>query len=95
MNQTESAITPLLIGAAAVGAGRAVAPTMVERTFHMILTGTATVHIEVSNDPAQLVWASIGSATANAVLANFDAYKYVRANVTAYTSGTISVYMGT
>lgn len=96
MPLTSNATTPLLLAAAALGdTGRTVAPGVVARTFQSILTGTATVVIEVSNDPLQLTWFTLFTHTVNSAANSTSVYKYVRARVTAYTSGTITVYMAT
>lgn len=95
MNKTESAITPLLIDAAAITNGRSVTPDMLNRSFQAILTGTATALIQGSNDPAQAAWVTLSTITASGGFTSNDPYKYIRARVSDYTSGTVSVYMGT
>lgn len=103
----------LLNGASATGVGSSRHPFAKDKSFHAILTGTATVVVEGSNDPrvitdpANAVWISIRdtgsnvagppaiSFTATGGQSNNEPWKHVRANVTAFTSGTVSVFIGT
>ena len=85
-------VIKLLDGVTAVGAGTSYETA--EDTFSVQVEGItiATVSIEVSNDPTGTVWQAASSLTADGVASITGPYIKVRANVTAYTSGTISVY---
>lgn len=103
----------LLNAVAATGAGVAIHPFAKDKSFHAILTGTATVTVEGSNDPRVItnpsaaVWIAIRdtgsnvagppviSFTATGGQSNNEPWRHIRANVTVFTSGTVSVFMGT
>lgn len=53
---------------------------------------TATVHFEGSMD--DVTYVSLGNVTANGKIANDEPWKYVRARVSAWTSGTIKAQLG-
>lgn len=97
LNVTENAITPLLVEAAANGiTGRTHTPGVVDRTFQAIMTGTANIVVEATNDPTFGVWFTIFSTSTNgAGSTSAIPYKYIRARVNSYTSGLVSMYMGT
>lgn len=67
------------------------AHTVVKKNFEVTITGTATVVIEGCNDPSFASPATLGTLTATGYVQNEDAYKYVRARVSAYTSGSVKV----
>lgn len=88
MSQLSSAVT-ILSAVTATGAGTGYPIDGVP--FSVVVTGitTATVAIQGSVDGTNYV--TIGSAlTADGTGGATTPYKYVRANVTAYTSGTIT-----
>lgn len=70
------------------------------KTIQAILSGTATVVIEVSNDPlvettpASATWVTLITTSVSGGWVNNEPWKYWRARVSAYTSGTIAVYAG-
>ncbi|MCI0526209.1 MAG: hypothetical protein L0Y56_01965 [Nitrospira sp.] len=66
----------------------------VRKGFHIIITGTATVAIEASNNGTGFVIIS-PSVSANALIASNDVYKFYRANASAVTAGTVTVIMST
>lgn len=85
-------------------------PVSIYKTFQFIVTGVSTTIIEGSNDPrvatsnsSNAVWITLTdsitgspiSATASVGFENSFPWKYVRANNTSFTSGTVLVYMGT
>ncbi len=55
--------------------------------FQVTISNTATVQIYVSNDNTN--WVSVSSKTSSGVYENI-VWSYVKADVTAYTSGTIT-----
>ncbi len=55
--------------------------------FQVTISNTATVQIYVSNDNTN--WVSVSSKTSSGVYENI-VWPYVKADVTAYTSGTIT-----
>lgn len=83
----------LLTGATATGAG--IATSLDSGRFSVQIAGitTATVKVQVSNDGSN--WHDLATATADGIYSNADGcpYAYVRANVSAYTSGTINVIL--
>lgn len=87
------AVTKLLDAVTVAGPGASVEMKSVKKTFHIIITATASVTVEVSNDNVSFV-AIQPAVTATNILSSDDPWKYVRANVTAYTSGTVTVVMG-
>lgn len=66
----------------------------VRKGFHIIITGTATVSIEASNNGTDFITLP-PAVTASALIANNDVYKFYRANASAVTSGTVTVIMST
>jgi len=64
------------------------------RTIQVVITGTATVDIEVSNDGVNAIKIQTG-ITASGGYVDVDPWQYVRANVTSIASGTVSAIMGT
>lgn len=88
MSYITGIIDTLLSAVTATGASRS---TRVDQhKASLVVTGitTATVHLEGSADNTN--WVSLGSVTADGVVTKDNAVPYLRANVTAYTSGTIS-----
>lgn len=86
-------VTTLLKAVAVAGPGASVEMESVKKTFHVTITATASVAIEVSNDGVGFI-ALAPAVTATNILTSQDPWKYVRANVVSYTSGTITVLMG-
>lgn len=87
-----SETTTLLNAAAATGAGAASTFKALNITYQAVVTGTATVEVQGSNDGTN--WVQIANFTASGASTKADAFKYVRANVTAYTSGAVTVIAG-
>lgn len=85
----------LMAAKAATGAGASTPVRMIrdKRTFQVTIIGTATVAIEGSNDGNN--WVTLQSGVTSSSGFEDDApWNYVRANVTSYTSGTVTVVMG-
>ena len=87
--------TPLVLGQTAVGAGPATMVRNIDepRTFQVTITGVATVSVEASNDGVNFIPLQAG-ITVSAGYTDDGAWGYVRANVTSYTSGSVTVVMG-
>lgn len=83
-------VVTLLDGAEATGAGEWVTLPR-EKTITVEGISTATVDIEYRLN-GDVTEATLHSFTADGSQANSDVLPQVRANVSAYTSGTISVY---
>jgi hypothetical protein len=83
----------LLDAAAATGAGTAVGVVGDHLGFYISITNTATVKIETSPDGSTWMDTSITAKTASGYFALDEAHRYVRANVTAFTSGTVTVWL--
>ena len=76
------------------GNGPAVQANANVKVFQIVIGTTATVQIQGSLNGS--TWVNIGSAqTASAKISDSDPWKYVRAQCTAYTEGTITVDLGT
>lgn len=98
----------LLDAATATGAGTASELDALDHTYTAWLTsagGTATVDIEVTNDPraktdpSNAAWGtlatfSLSGASDDAAFKAEAKWRYVRANCTANSSATVSVRMG-
>ncbi len=82
-------VTTLLNAVTATTDGAALESTCRKKVFAISGITTATVKIQGSMD--NLTWHDIDSKTANAIVSNDDPWPYVRAIVSAYTSGTITV----
>ena len=77
----------LLNAVVATGASREVSPTSNQFTCQATISATSTITLEASLDGTN--WSTIGTAFTASGIASFDApYKFVRANCTAWTSGT-------
>jgi hypothetical protein len=84
----------LLNAAAATGAGSVVAEVNGDHLgFYFIITGTATGKIETSPDGTTWVDTSLTSKSASGYFALEEAHRYVRANVTAFTDGTVTMWL--
>lgn len=88
MAQLTAAIT-LLSAVGATGASKAIAPDGNQTAFQITGTFVATVDIEASLDGT--LWTVLSSKTAPALVSDSGNYKFYRANVSAFTSGTITV----
>lgn len=92
MLSPQGEVTTLLEAVTASGASDAVEDPPLHKILQVFGTFTATVELEGSMDNTN--WVSIGSITAPGKIANAESWKRVRANVTAYTSGTITAILG-
>lgn len=81
----------LLDGVSAVGAGESLQFDSRHATFDVAISGTATAELEVSWDGN--TWRDLpgSSKTATAQFSITEWYPYIRGNVTAYTSGTVTI----
>lgn len=85
----------LMAAQAATGAGPSIPVRMIrdKRTFQVSITGAAVVSIEGSNDGSN--WITLQGSISSSTGYEDDApWNYVRANVTSYTNGTVTVVMG-
>jgi hypothetical protein len=64
------------------------------RSVQVVITGTASVDIEASNDGVNAVPALQAGITASAGYVDSDPWLYIRANVKSISSGTVSVFVG-
>lgn len=80
---------------AATGAGASTPVRMIrdKRTFQVTINGIATVAIEGSNDGANWIMLQPG-ITSSTGYEDDAPWNFVRANVTSYTSGSVTVVMG-
>lgn len=85
-------VQTILSGATGTGAGSAYPMHAMKVVLQVVGISTATVEIQVSLDGTN--YETVATATADDIFYLEGPYKAIRANVTAYTSGTISVYMG-
>lgn len=84
-------VSSLLEGVTSAGASSAQLMPASKVTFQISGITTATVEIEGSHDGT--IWTSLSSITADGGYVLPDPWKYIRANVTSYTSGTINTTM--
>lgn len=97
----ESAGKKLLDAVVVLGPSEPWFPTAANKTFHIIITGIATVTIEVTNDavntdtPVTNNWIVLATVTATGGVENSQPWKAVRVNVTALVTGTVTVILGT
>jgi hypothetical protein len=64
------------------------------RSVQLVISGTASVDIEASNDGVNAVPALQAGITASAGYVDSDPWLYLRANVKSISSGTVSVVVG-
>ena len=81
----------LLNGAVATGAGAAHEVTGDRLGFYITVVTTATVKIETSPDGATWFDTSITAKTASGYFGLDELHRFVRANVTAWTAGAVTV----
>ena len=90
----------LLPATSALATGDAHKLVSMNKSFQTIITGTATVIIEASNDPlvetnvAASTWVTLFTDSASAGHIDNGPWKYYRARVSAYTSGSVTVIAG-
>lgn len=82
----------LLDAVTATGAGASHKPVGAHRVFQVIGTFSGTVKIQGSMDDSN--WVDLVTTTATGGWEDTGPWRHVRANVTAYTSGSITVIMG-
>jgi len=81
----------LLAAAAATGAGTTFVAGSGNKSFQVTGTFVGTVVVQVSNDNSN--WETLISTTSTGMWTDIYPYGFIRANVTAFTSGTITVTM--
>lgn len=100
----ESATKVLLNAVTVTGASDAWLPVASHKTFHIIITGTATVRIQATNNvmtgvspsPLAANWITLGIASATMGFENGFPWKAVRANVTSIGAvSSVTVILGT
>lgn len=80
--------TDMQSGATGAGVGTTAQPERKDWVAQVTGITTATVDIQGSLDNTN--WETLSSLTADGKYENSAAWKYVRANISAYTSGTIN-----
>ena len=80
-------------GLAAVGAGAQHAVSGARIGLYYEITGTATLSIQTSPDGTLWVDTSITGKTASGYTNLDQLHRFVRANVTAWTSGVVNVWV--
>lgn len=75
----------------AVEDGTAVQPSALTKIFEITGITTGTVHIDGSIDA--VTWITLGNVTANGFIHNAQPWPYVRARISAWTTGTFVVNM--
>jgi hypothetical protein len=94
------AVSILLDNKASTGAGQVVEVDSEKTSFDVVITNIATVQIQASNnimaltDPASVTWHTLATITTSGGYENYAPWRYWRANVSSYTSGTVTVRMG-
>ena len=84
--------TTLLDAVDATAAGDEIEISALNKVAQVFGTFVGTVHLQGSLDGTN--WVSLGNLTAAGKISNTEPWKYVRGNVTAYTSGNISMILG-
>lgn len=87
------AATTLLDAVGETGAGIAATPAALNRVFSCVISNTATCKLQGSVDNA--TWHDLYTFTATGAVTTAEPWPYVRGNVTAFTSGTVSLKMAT
>lgn len=82
----------LLSGVVATGAGSKFSAPAERVTVQVEGITTATVKLEGSNDGTN--WVELRASTADEAYTTSDAFAWLRGNVTAWTSGTITMTLG-
>jgi hypothetical protein len=91
MSEPRNIITPLLMGVTSTGAS-GVYGGKGQRVSQVLITGTATVQMQASVDNDN--WISLGDPiTASGGYESEAPWPYMRANVTSYSSGAVSVWV--
>ena len=92
LNGIRRKITSLpLPSGVAIENGTAVQPDALTKIFDISGITTATVHVDGSIDAVN--WFTLGNVTANGQIHNSQPWPYVRARISAWTTGTIVVKM--
>jgi len=97
----EGAGKKLLDAVSVIGPSEPWFPVAANKTFHVIITGTATVTIEVTNDatlddtPTTDNWVTLATVTTSGGVENSQPWKAVRARVVSLLVGTVTVILGT
>lgn len=93
LDMANIALTTLTADQTATGPSAAQEAFGIHKLFQFVISAAATVQIEGSNDGVN--WAVLvdSSKTSSGLHADSSPWKYVRSNVTSYTSGTVSVVM--
>lgn len=87
--QISNIVLTLLSAVGATGASREFTPNSHKVTFQITISNTATCTIQGSLDGT--TWNTVGvAATASGFVTTDAPYKYLRANVTSFTSGTVT-----
>lgn len=92
LQSVQGKTTTLLAAVAALGSSTSQQNVPLNKVLQVFGTFVGTVHLEGSNNNTDFV--SLGSVTAPGKIANAEAWKYVRARVSAYTSGSITAILG-
>lgn len=81
----------LLNAVSATGAGEIIEPYAIKRVFQVIISDTATCKLQASIDGTN--WIDLRESTASEGFSTAEPWPYVRGNVSAYTSGTVTLLM--
>jgi len=86
-----SVTTLALPSGGAIEDGASTRTKSTKKVFQITGITTATVHVDGSADAAN--WTTLGNVTANGKIANDEPWPFVRARISAWTTGTIVVKM--
>jgi len=89
----EPLVDTLINAAVATGAGPSFIPKTDNRAYQVIIETTATCALQGSLDGTN--WITLRTSTASEGYSTAEPWKFVRGNVTAWTSGTVTLLMGT
>lgn len=99
----ESSSKILLDAVTVTGASAAWLPVAANRSFQIIITGVATVRLQITNNvmtgvapsPLAANWVTFAITSSTVVFENNSPHKAVRANVTSISSGSVTVILAT
>jgi len=85
----------MLNSVSATGAGAAFSSSELTRAFQVVITDTATCVLEASMFEDFSTVVTLRTSTASEGYSTLEPWPYMRGNVTAYTSGTVTLVMAT
>jgi hypothetical protein len=88
----EGSFTHLLQAVGANGSGSAVKNLHLNRSYNVVISGTANCLLEAHNGDGD--WGTLRTSPASEKFTTSEAWAYVRGTVSGYSSGTVTLTMG-